>query len=123
MGSRLKLWRLGLSPSTSGSRAIPCGCSHQCNRRAFQVRDGWLQGQEAGAQRQPRAPPERDGHLLSLGRDRKAWLFRSGLAILSCLTLAPFRNRLRVDPQLPAQQGEQGLRSFGPSRTPKAGRP
>ena len=77
------------------------------------MRDGWLQGIQAIVQRQQRVPPESDdGRLLSLGQDRRAWLLGPGLEILNRLALAPFRNRLRVDPQIPAQRRERSLRSL-----------
>ncbi len=38
MGYRLGFWRLGLSPSTPGSREMPCYCRHLCN--ADRVRCG-----------------------------------------------------------------------------------
>ena len=58
-------------------------------------------------------PPEsNDSRLLGLCQDRRAWLLRPGLEILNRLALAPFRNRLRVDAQLPAQRRERSLRSL-----------
>ena len=66
---------------------------------------------EAFVQRQQREPPESDDRrLLSLGQDRRAWLLRPGLEILNRLTLAPFRNRLRVNAKFPAQRRKRSDR-------------
>lgn len=37
---------------------------------------------------------------------------QAGLQIMDCRPLAPLRDRLRVDPKLPAQRRERSLRSL-----------
>ena len=82
-------------------------------RRACQVRDGWLQGLEAVVQRQQRVPPEsHDGRLISLGQDCRARFRWPGLHILDSRALPPLRNRLGVYTQLFAQLRERSLRSL-----------
>lgn len=82
-------------------------------RRPCQVRDRGLQGVEAIVERQERMPSEGDdSRLLGLGQNRRARFRRTGLHILYRRALAPLRNRLRIDPQLPAQLRERSLRSL-----------
>lgn len=96
-------------------------------RRAFQVRDEWLQGIEASA------APSSGSSVCRLktamvassafGRDRRAWFSRPGLAILDRLSLAPLHDRLLVDAKIPAQRREPSSRSFGQALEPMAGQP
>ena len=82
-------------------------------RGACQVRDGQLKGIEAVIKRQQRVAPKRaEGRLLSLGEDRRTRLRRTGLAIIDRLPFTPLRNRLGIDPELPAQRRERSLRSL-----------
>src|SRR6056297_580927 len=75
--------------------------------------DRGLQGKKTIIQRQQRVTPKGDDHrLLRFGQDRGARLLRAGLQILDRRPLAPLRNRLGVDPQLPAQFRERSLRSL-----------
>src|SRR6056297_922052 len=77
------------------------------------MRDRGLQGKKTIIQRQQRVTPKGDDHrLLRFGQDRGARLLRAGLQILDRRPLAPLRNRLGVDPQLPAQFRERSLRSL-----------
>ena len=82
-------------------------------RRSRQVGDGRLQGVKAIVQWQQRMAPECHDHcLLSLRQHGGSRLGRPGLHILDRRALAPLRNGLGIDPQLPAQLRERSLRSL-----------
>jgi hypothetical protein len=64
-----------------------------------------LKGVEAIIQRQERVPTERNHHrFLGLAENGRARIRRAGLAIFDRLALAPLRDRLRVDGELPPQR-------------------
>ena len=68
---------------------------------------GWTaEGHTGSHQGQQRVAPKRDdGRLLSLGEDRRTRLRWA-------LPFTPLRNRLGIDPELPAQRRERSLRSL-----------
>ena len=77
------------------------------------MRDGRLEGIEAIIKRQKRVAPKRDdGRLFGLREDRRTWLLWASLEIIDRLPFAPLRNRLGINPELPAQRRERSLRSL-----------
>ncbi len=92
-------------------------------RRSRQVRDRGLQGIETVIQRQERMATERNHRrLLFLGPNRRSRFLRLGLEVLDRRPLAPLRDRLGVDAQLPAQLRERSRDHSGhPSNRWRAG--
>ena len=91
--------------------AVPLKTSVQ--RRPAQVWDRRLQCVKAVIQWQQSVTPKcNDRRLFGFGQCRRMRGLRPGLHILDCRPLAPLRDRLRVDPQLPAQRRERSLRSL-----------
>lgn len=83
-------------------------------RRSCQVRERGLESIEAISQRQQRVPSEGDDcRLLFLSQNGRSRFLRPGLEVLDRRPLAPLRDRLEVDAQLPAQLRERSLRSLG----------
>ena len=76
----------------------------------FPSRDRRLQRIEAVIQWQQCVPPECDDRrLFGFGQGRGMKDLRPGLQVLDRRPLPPFRHRLRVDPELPAQRRERTL--------------
>ena len=79
---------------------------------------------EAVVERLQCVPSEGDDCRLFLcGQNRRSRFLRPGLEVLDLRALAPLRDRLGVDAELPAQLRERSLGSVGPSLKPMAGRP
>jgi len=77
------------------------------------VRDRRLQGVQAVIRRQERVPTESDDdRFLFFTKNGRAKLSRPRLAILERLPLPPPGDRLRIDPELPAQLRVRSLRSL-----------
>ena len=79
--------------------------------RPRQVRDRRLQGVKAVVERQQGLAPEGNHHrFLVRAENGRARVTRPGLAVLHRFSLAPFGNRLGVDPELTAQLRGRSLR-------------
>ena len=106
----LELRPLGLVSINVRQAGNPVSLEAPVQRRPCQVRDRGLRSIEAVVQRQQRVTPKRDDRcLIGLGENRGSRFLRHSFAVLNRRALAPLRDRLRVNSQLPAQLRERSL--------------
>ncbi len=112
-GSAFETLSFGLVSRDIRKPGYPVALKAAMQSRACQMRDAGLQGIKTVIQRQQRMPAKGYDHrFVRLGQDRGSRLFGTCLLILNRLTLPPFCNCFRVDPELLAQRRERSLRSL-----------
>ena len=110
---RLNFCRLGLSPSISGSRDVPCRRPGSGVAKIASDAGGLVVTQTTITHLQERMTPKSDNHRVFIGAQNRGTGVRwTNFAIFNRFALAPFCTRFDIDTEVPPQRHGYSVRAL-----------